>query len=357
MRRTLLLVLAAVVAAALPPGASAADRVVATVDAPTRVSGYAGGLVWSRRNPATGAFELMYTDPAYPVAAVPVRSRSVPFDADIGPGPDGAPWIVYSRCLTEPPLSTPLSNSAVYTQGRRCRLYRFDVTSGEERPLGPAPKRASDVLPSIWAGRVAFARVQDGRRAFPYLYEGRAGGRSPHRLPGGPRRGCSPGGPGVPRVCGDRRRSMPTALDLSGRRLALAWKYKGTLDAPASEIRLVDTRRRTSRVIDRVRGGGLTNIERVAPNFDGSSLYYARLCLGDQSGCPHRAALVRYRLATGRLSFAPITRFDMWQTRTGGETYVLRDAVSDHLCHPFDGPATAATCRIVATDPVYGSRI
>src|SRR5687767_14971279 len=113
MRRTLALALVA--AAVAPPGASAADRVVAAVDAPTHVSGYAGGLVGSGRDPGAGQFALMYTDPAYPAAALPVPQRSVPFDADLGPGPDGTAWIVYSRCETEPPLSTPLSTSTVYT--------------------------------------------------------------------------------------------------------------------------------------------------------------------------------------------------------------------------------------------------
>ena len=353
MRRTLALALVA--AAVAPAGASAADRVVATVDAPTHVSGYAGGLVWSARDPATGRFALMYTDPAYPAAALPVPQRSVPFDADLGPGPTDTPWIVYSRCKTEPALTTPLSTSAVYTQGRGCRLYRFDVTSGEERTLGSAPKRASDVLPSVWKGRIAFSRVYDSRRNFPYLFGATSTGRAAHRLPAGPRRGCTTN-PGAKRVCGDRTRSLPTALDLRGTKLALAWEYKGTLDAPASEIRLIDTRRLTSRVVDRVRGGGLTNIERVAPNFDGSSLYYARLCLGDQSGCPHRAALVRYATATRRLAFAPIDRGDIWQTRTGGTTYLLRDSMFDHLCHPFDGPQSA-TCRILGTNPVYRSAI
>src|SRR4051812_10006070 len=111
MRR--ILALALVAAAVAPAGASAAAPVVATVDAPTHLSGYAGGLVWSARDPATGRFALMYTDPAYPAAALPVPQRSVPFDADLGPGPDDTPWIVYSRCKTEPPLTTPLSTSTV----------------------------------------------------------------------------------------------------------------------------------------------------------------------------------------------------------------------------------------------------
>src|SRR3954466_12486239 len=106
MRRTLALALLA--AAIAPPGASAAERVVATVDAPIHVSGYAGGLVWSARDPGTGRFALMYTDPSDPAAALPVPQRAVPFDADLGPGPGDAPWIVYSRCKTEPPLATPL---------------------------------------------------------------------------------------------------------------------------------------------------------------------------------------------------------------------------------------------------------
>jgi hypothetical protein len=211
------------------------------------------------------------------------------------------------------------------------------------------------VLPSIWKGRIAFTRVFDSRRSFPYLYESRVGARSAHRLPAGPRRGCTTN-PGVKRMCGDRRESRPTALDLRGARLAFAWEYRGTLDALASEIRIVNVRTRRSQVVDHVRGGGLTNIERVAPNFDGADLFYARLCLGDQSGCPHRAALARYDVVKRKLAFAPINRGDIWQARTGGFTYLLRDAQFDHLCHPFDGPQSA-TCRILATQPVYGSKI
>jgi hypothetical protein len=354
MRRTGVLVLIA--AAIAPSSAAAADRVIATVDAPTHLSGYAGGIVWSSRDPATGRFALMYMDAARPAAALQVPQRSVPFDADIGPGPDGTPWIVYSRCETEPPLTTPLSTSTVYTQGRRCRLYRFDLAGGQERRIGPSPVAGSDVLPSIWKGRIAFARVFDRRRSFPYVYATRIAGSSATRLPAGPRRGCAITNPGRPPVCGDRRQSRPTALDLRGTRLALAWEYKGTLDAPASEIRLIDVGKRSSRVVDRVRGGGLTNIERVAPNFDGPDLYYARLCLGDQSGCPHRAALARYSTSARRLTLAPINRGEIWQTRTGGTTYVLRDSIFDHLCHPFDGPQRA-TCRILATDPAFKAKI
>lgn len=350
MRR--LLVFLSMVAAIVPQTAAGADRVVATVDTATPVSGYRGNVLWSQRDPATGHFALTYSASGAAPRTLPVAQRTVPFDADLGPGPDGLPLAVYSRCRREPAISTPLSQSVVYTDGRGCRLYRLDVTSGREDAARPAARTASDVLPSVWKGRIAFARVLDRRRSFPYLYEGRLGARSARRLPGGPRRGCSSN----PKFCGDRLHSRPTALDLRADRLAFAWKYNGTLDGPASEIRLDDTHRLTGRLIDRIRGGGLTSIERVAPNLDGSHLYYARLCRGDQSGCPHRAALVRYGLADRTFGFAPINRGDIWQARTGGTTYVLRDSSFDTACHLVDGPP-GPTCRILGTSPSYAPDI
>ncbi len=213
-------------AAVVPPGAGAADRVVGTVDAPTHLSGYAGGLVWSSRDPATGLFALMYTDPrAGRPARCPFRSARSPFDADIGPGPSGTPWIVYSRCQTEPPLSTPLSTSTVYTQGRGCRLYRFDLTTGEERRFGPPPVAASDVLPSIWRGRVAFARVLDRHRNFPYVYGEPC--KWAQRQPSArrPTPGLRDNGPGpAPGL----RRPAPFTSDRARPARAHAWRWRGS---------------------------------------------------------------------------------------------------------------------------------
>jgi hypothetical protein len=349
MRRVLVSML---VAAAAFPGAAAADGVVATVDAPTPLSAYAGTLLWSQRDPATGRFALMSSAAGGSAAALPVAQRTVPFDATLGPGP-GALTAVYSRCAREATATVrrqQASGMPAYTRGVGCKLYRYDFATRTEARIGRTPRGASDVLPSLWRGRLAFARVRDSRRSFPYVYEGPIGGPV-RRMPGGRRTSCSID-PTRGRVCGDRRRSMPTALALRGRHLAFTWQFQGTLDAPGSEVRLVDTRTRASRRLDYVRGGGLTSIVRTAAGWDGTDLHWARLCLGDESGCPHRAGLVEYQLARARFAIAPIRPGDLWQASTAGITYVLRDPDYTYGCRS-DATPSVPSCQIVSTTPVF----
>jgi hypothetical protein len=145
---------------------------------------------------------------------------------------------------------------------------------------------------------------------------------------------------------------LPTALALRGRHLALAWQFSGTLEVPGSELRLIDTRTRSGRVLDRIRGGGLTSIVRTAPGWDGPNLYWARLCLGDQSGCPHRAGLLEYQLGRARFAIAPIRPGDLWQARTAGTTYLLRDPDYTYGCRS-DATPSVASCQVVATAPAF----
>jgi hypothetical protein len=100
VRRRLFLVSVAACAAA---GAAAvpapADSVVAMTARPTPLAAWGGVLVWSAWDSTAGGYRLMARTAAG-VAALPVAPRPVPFDADVGPGPDGGPVIVYSRCPT-----------------------------------------------------------------------------------------------------------------------------------------------------------------------------------------------------------------------------------------------------------------
>jgi hypothetical protein len=105
-------------------------------------------------------------------------------------------------------------------------------------------------------------------------------------------------------------------------------------------------------VLDYVRGGGLTSIVRTAPGWDGPDLHWARLCLGDESGCPHRAGLLRYQLGFGRFAIAPIRPGDRWQARTAGITYVLRNPDFTYGCRS-DATPSLPSCPIVATTPTY----
>jgi hypothetical protein len=203
----------AIAAVLLFPAAARADFTVATVERPTPVSAYQGRLVWSQYDAAIAGYRL-YEAHASPNGQVttplPVALRSVPFDADVGPGADGAPTVVYSRCATEPRLGA--DRLPVWATGRGCDVYRFPLGgTAETKVAGVSTSDASEFLPSIWRNRVAFGRVYQRRAGtrgiYPYVYV-RGDGPS-ERQPGGLR-----GETGLP---------GPTSLDLAGIRLGLTW--------------------------------------------------------------------------------------------------------------------------------------
>jgi hypothetical protein len=95
----------------------------------------------------------------------------------------------------------------------------------------------------------------------------------------------------------------PTGLDLAGRRLALAWDVSLVRD-DASRIRLVDTRRRTSRVQAAARWERApgARVERLlSPTVHLGRLQWSRACLGP--GC--ESSHLRVRIATGARSAIP----------------------------------------------------
>ena len=57
-----------------------------------------------------------------------VAQRSVPFDADAGPGRDGQPVVVYSRCRQEPTLTAGLAPTPDWQTARGCDVYELPLT-------------------------------------------------------------------------------------------------------------------------------------------------------------------------------------------------------------------------------------
>jgi hypothetical protein len=216
-------VVALVLAMLVPASGAHAEQVLATISQPTLVNGYGGRLVWS--SPVGGGRYDLMTFADGVTSRVPIPTRGVPFDADLGPGPKGHVTAVYSRCHREPLPLFESQRMPVYFTGRSCRLFEYDFAVGRERPIaGTHALGTSEYLPSIWHSHVAFARVYQRRHGLahykPYLYLQRLGGGARVRLHGGPRGKyigtfdpTEVGGPG------------PIALDLRGTRLAYAWGY------------------------------------------------------------------------------------------------------------------------------------
>jgi hypothetical protein len=333
-------VLAALVGA-LVLAAPAAAQDVAMLDRTSPIAAYGGRLLWSAFDPATQTYGLV-TRVGGATSAVPVGRRTVPFDADLGPGPDGAPVAVYSRCATE---VAPGSPGSLYGRGRGCDLYLYDfATSREMRIASASASDASEFWPTIWKGRLAFARTYDNKRDFPYIYtRPLTGSARSTRQPGGPRSGCA--------TCNDRL-SRPMALDLYGRRLAFAWQYVGTREGLDTDIRM-DTIGGGHVRVSHQRGGGLTQVQPDWPAFENGRLYWSIECFGDESGCPGRYGLRRYRISTGDVERAPGPRAVISHDRDQGTTWLLVDAQLGTDCMG-DPAVPGGTCTLSGTQPAFG---
>ena len=249
--------------------AHAQDRVVAVEQRPTSVSAHEGRLAWSRYVEDIDAYVLM-TEVGGQVSRVPVAPRAAPFDVDLGPHGAGDPTIaVYSRCRFETPL--PLGR-----ERRRppegCDLFSYDFASGREEKLNEASTdQASEYLPTVWRNTIAFARVyeqREGRRGInPYLYT------RPFRVVGPTVPTRSERQPGGAR--GLTGRPGPTALDLYGRRLGIAWGRLVDRDEYRSTIRLVTLGRDDRRVVSSESSSGETVRELVSPSFANGRLFWA----------------------------------------------------------------------------------
>src|SRR4051794_10060048 len=279
------LVFAAVLA--FPPAARA-EFTIATVERPTPVSAYAGRVVWSSYDAAIAGYRLFeaHSSPDGLVTTrLPVAPRSVPFDADVGPGALGVPTVVYSRCATEPRLGT--DQLPVWGTGRGCDVYRFALGGTREAKVdGVSTGDASEFLPSLWLNRVAFGRVYEQRAGTrgvnPYVYVRRDG--SSARQPGGLR-----GETGLP---------GPTSLDLAGIRLALTWG--ATVDGDFRSDARLDTTTGSHDLLEFTTGQGTG--ERVVSAF----VFAGRVWWAHETDSGPLHEYRRWRIATRKLERAAI---------------------------------------------------
>jgi hypothetical protein len=102
--------------------------------------------------PAARVYRLtQYSEGA--VRTLPVAPNRVPFDVDLGPGPNRGTVAVYSRCR-KPPVATFVLN------GRRgCDLHAFRFATMREERLTRANSAADEYWPTIWRSRIAFTRT------------------------------------------------------------------------------------------------------------------------------------------------------------------------------------------------------
>ena len=341
-----MLVTAAAARAQDVPGAA-----IATLSGPTPVAAYGGVLLWSARDPATGAWALVSRVDGV-VQRLPVAQRRVPFDADLGPGPDGGVVAVYSRCAREPPPGSGFAPT-LYNRGRGCDLFLFDFATSTERRLANASApNASEFFPTIWRGTLAFGRVYDSKPDLPYIYTRPVLGTARStRQPGGARNACRRDPRSGRTSCSPATQSRPMSLELWGRRLGFAWTFSGFAEGLDTEIRM-DTIGGGHTLVARQSGGGLTQVQLGWPAFENGRLYWSVACFGDPQGCPGRFGLRRMRITTRELERAPSPAATLAHERDGGVTYLLTDAQPGADC--LGDPAVpGGTCTLGAVSPGF----
>ncbi len=339
MKRMLLLV-AAITAAAAP--AASAETPIVDVDRPTEIRSFAGIAAFSVYDPQDDAYRLVVSRGAAAPQTLPVAPRPVPFDADIGPDSAGEPAIVYSRCEREAPSR------------RGCDLQRYSLTRGAEAPIANADDdTASEYNPTIWKGRVAWARSYDEREDVnPVVYTRELTApraRRSVRLPGIPTRRCSP----IPSEgCGPTDGDVDE-LELYGRWLAASVTYEHVGVGGVCgrrEVRLATLDGEVRQVGDHT--CGLNGQSWVGLSFDAGRLYVARYCQADPTGCGSgRYGAFRYRLSTGDYALARFgRRLTGFSYEGDGRPYEVRAPDTDQGYCGNSLPESTPACEVVLGD-------
>jgi hypothetical protein len=220
--RTAEIVALAALALGLTTAASEADSVIARESKPTGVNAHRGRVVWSSYDAKRKAYWLKVRYRGH-VRRLPVRPRREPFDVDLGPDARGRTVAVYSRCRSGlGPAYFTIGMFGDPGSGRDCDIYEYRfATRREWRVKLPGMRATSEYFPTIWGGRIAFARIlqrEPGRSGVePFLYYASLPAGKARQTRGGTRGrytndpGVWEGGPG------------PTGMDLRGDRLAFTW--------------------------------------------------------------------------------------------------------------------------------------
>jgi hypothetical protein len=327
--------------AAIAPVARA-ETTVATVARPTPVNAFGGRLVWSAYDFTLRSYRLM-TRFGGVIEALPIAGRSVPFDADLGSDALGRLVVVYSRCRAEPRPQFFIT-APNWALSRGCDLYRFDFAARRETRIAAASSRgASEYLPTVSRGQIAFARshgrrvTSRGLRADLYV-SSLVGGRET-RLSGGTRsRGR------VGRVAG------PVGLDLNGRRLAFTWQYsvEGSEGGPNTEVRVVTLGGRRTLVDVQPNSDSIVSRQLTAPSLVGTSVFYALRTSGDSNGHRYR----RYDLARSRAFHARKDRRWIASTTTDATATYTLYGTGLGGCSSDEPDAPPTPCQLVHLDPI-----
>lgn len=313
------LVFACLISLAVLAAPARAATVVAVEQGRVHADAYGDRIAWSSFDPQTRVWRLMTAQDGKVVAtSAPVSEH--PFRLDVGPGPDGEAVAVYPRC----------SGDAA------CDLFLYDFATARERRLkGLSTKGASEVLPSVWRSRIAFARRTG---AGSQLLLARLDGRGePARVPGG-------------MVTGP---SGPIAVELRGTRIVYVWSRRGSNGFTRTEL-FAWSRGRTS-FLDVTTSGGAGTSTFVTPELRSRHVYYGRPASGRGGGNQLRRVDLRTRrVDAARAPFGGIVtavwltdRFLLSRTLDASEA-----GEPEANCRRPGSEPSASVCRLIVGDRV-----
>jgi hypothetical protein len=277
------LVLVGVLAWAAP--ARAQGTPIASLERTTPVREYAGWVLFSRWD---GSAYHLTTWHQGTTRDLPVPASSHPFDADVGPDSGGRPSAVVSLCRDS------------------CELYVIGFDPGDRlRPVRNANTSGHDeISPSVWKGRLVFARRYGRDHIVPYTKRLQAPRSHPSsRLASLPERRC---GAITPPDCRRIKRIRLGAMELWGRWVAQSWSYQPDDFAGErqNEIRLTDIHRTDTRRLAYMTTGeaGQTYL---GPSIAEGKVAFFRACLVDGGGCSTQdSGAIRYGISNRRYEIA-----------------------------------------------------
>jgi hypothetical protein len=251
------------------------------------------------------------------------RLASQPFDLDVGTDAHGRPVAAFSRCAVAPVV---LLGRTEAWSGSGCRVRVVDLATGRERAGGvPRPPGTSDTTPSMWRGRIAFARrdVRHHRNVAQVLLWSPSSRRVTALAHGAMPTDCSYAGG----CTGMTVLGAVDGLDLGSRIAASRWMVQapGIVGHVAWEVRadrLAD--RRSALLGSGFRGevctGGTDGVVPSVPSVSGSDVWFSQRssrCYADT------ASLVRFDVGTRGAACGRLDGEILQSTRDGDALYAL----------------------------------